>query len=319
MAWKSFFYLFGMSRKIGDSAKGLRCNYLAYWSVAINAILLIFVAAIVVLENIIPTTYNDHFLRYLALQALGIVALFELISVQVNGSYECQFWKLHDRLGVNFCKYKPTRSFKFKMFVELSILVLNLFAAFYEFLVFGLIEVLDKRRYFPYQIALRIYLVKFFFFIEVLAFQLDELNRLVFANRMKESAKQLKLCWQMKKWIHKIFGWSLAFHSGLLLIAAVNVLHMLYENLGPNSIIIVVFQAYIQVYFVGFACQIIGSKLLVTKKLLFLRTRSSNEMFAVQLHHQNLEVSPLQICKINNQFVASVCSGLCTGTLKTLH
>lgn len=128
------------------------------------------------------------------------------------------------------------------------------------------------------------------------------------ANKMKASAKQLRRCWQMKKLIHEMFGWPLVFYFGLLIIGAVNVLHMLYETLKLNYDIILVFFAYFEIYLVGIAGQTVASKVTVVKKSLFAKTRSSNVglTLVIQINHQNMEVSPAQICRIDNKFVASV-------------
>lgn len=307
MNWKNFFYVFGLSCKSLESGKGLRGNILASWSLTVNVILLIIVAAISVLENIFPSAWDDHFLRHLVLQSFGLVSFFDLLSVQLNAGYEGQFWKLHECSIKNFCKYKPTCSFKFKVYLEILNLVLNLLRAVFVICVFRLDEALQKIRFIHFHITHKLYLMKLCFFMDVLAFQLDELNRLVLANKAKESAKQLKHCWKMKQMIHKIFEWPLMFNCGLLIIGAINTVHLLYnKKLGFNAYVVGVAFAYIEVLIVGFTCQIIETKLITVKKSIFARSRSSNEMLIVQLHHQNMELSPLQICRINNQCIVSV-------------
>lgn len=308
MAWKIFFYLFGLSCKPLDYAKGIRGNLLALWSLTINALLLAIVVTIVVLENIYPITGNDHFLRHFLMQYSGITAIVNLISVQLNSGFECEFWKQHDRNGPKLRKYKPSRSFKFKMFFELLNLALLFFVTASVLVAFGFNAALDTRRYFPCYIALKVSIMKFCFFTDVLAFHLDELNRLVKWNRKKGSAKQLRHCWQLKRLLEKIFGWPLLFNCGVLIIGTVHTIHLFYENLKNNVLIFTFIFAYTDLFIVGFVSHIIERKITAIEGSIFSKSRIDNEMLILQLQHQNLKVTPFRICQINHEFVVSVCT-----------
>lgn len=306
MTWKSFFYFFGLSCKPLDYDKGIRGNRLSLWSASINVILLIIVVLECIFGKFVTSYWSGHILRRLALNIFSVTAAVNLISAHLNESNEDFFWGLHDRSRKSR-NYKATRSLKLKNFLEILNLAINFLGWVIVTVQAGLyIGISEVGRLLPCHIAYKVSIIKFCYFMDVLSFQLDELNRLVLSNKKKESAEQLKLCWKMKQQINKIFGWSLMFICGMLIVAAVSALNSNYENLGLNRYTFSVAFAYIEVLTVALTCQKIATKQSAIKTLLFSRANGPNEMLILQMLHQNLEVSPLQICRINHQFIVSV-------------
>lgn len=195
MTWKSFFYFFGLSCKPLDYDNGIRGNRLALWSASINAILIIIVVLECLFGIFVPTFWNNNFIRQMALVSFSTTATVNLISATLNETNENIFWGLHDRSGERSLNYKPSRSVKFKFFLEILNLAMNLLGWILVTSQTGLyMGILAVGRYFPCHIAYKGSIIKFCYFMDVLAVQLDELNRLVLLNKNEESAKQLRHC-----------------------------------------------------------------------------------------------------------------------------
>lgn len=307
MGWKEFFYIFGLSCKPFNYDKGIRGNGLALWSATVNVVLLIIVIVEAIFDKLFPSYMNENILSHLILLFFSTTASVILISTRFNESNENEFWELHNKMSRNPRKYKPTRSLKFNMSLELVDLAINLLGVIVLTITAGLyIGILKIGRYYPCHIAYKVSIMKFCYFMDVLAFQLDELRSLVILDKKKESAKQMKNCWRMRELINQIFGWPLMFNCGMLIVAAVSSLHLNYEKPELNQFSFSVIFAYIAVFNVAYTCQKISTKYTAIKALLFAKAKHCNEMLILQMIHQNLEVSPMKIFRTNHEFIISV-------------
>lgn len=317
MSWRNFFFVFGMSCKAFDFEKKIRGNCMALWSLLSNTIFAICVTAVLVLEIFYPHAWNDHFLRYVSLQIFSITALSDLISVRVTTSCECEFWKLYDLLNLQRRKYQPSRLFKWQTAFHLSDLVFYALKITSQLFKNGFIKTLESSRYFSCLIVYKIFVLKFCFFMDVLAFNLNESNCFLFSNKKQQSKKQIKKFWRMKQQIDKIFGFPLILNCAVVVSGAVSSINIFYKNMGERILIVPIIFAYIEVFVLGFACQLVAKKLTTIKHTVFSRAIASNEMLILQLHHQSLEVSPLQIFVTDHKLIVSVCNILTRRILTT--
>lgn len=112
--------------------------------------------------------------------------------------------------------------------------------------------------------------------------------------------------------MNRIFGWSLMFNCATLILHAVSMIHSIFEHLQvsghtvENRYTFAVVFAYIEIVIIATTSKKIETKLSEVKKSIFSMNGISKEILVIQLHHQNMEVSPLQICKINNEFIVTV-------------
>jgi hypothetical protein len=336
--WNKVFIFTGFSFECYATKKTIRENLKSIMS--ISMIFLNFCSSAVVFKLTKIEDGNKHVIRLLRLGLWSLCAssLAIMVLVVTKRSFEVNFWtKIKQieiiftyRLKINLEYEKFNKSAGREILISLLIFLSTqicsiIITAKYDFNQRVYLALIGS----PTRMILRLLFTKFLFYIRVISFCLENLEkRLERRNltviEMKHLKKVYSMCWQLCNLVHGIFEWGLVFMAVTGYFGTVlSGYHIAIDfssnkfNFGPIFRFICIVHP---IYMVTMSCKKCEDSCRSIATAIFdLNSRDLHgtvEAFGQQLLHQKIQFKPLNLFVLDPSYAVSVIiDGKCGGKL----
>lgn len=325
MKWKlksclNIFFFTGLSVKVFNRKSSFFNIFLSIWSFVVVILLMALAIAI----SVVKPFKRDGEIRFLSLFTLYLVTI-NLIVILLSSLFfrkkEQKFWEIFDltenifeiKFKVDLHESHFAKRCLIKIFLELcvSVLLNSLFLSSLtknnenRLLTSILSMVLTK--------IIRIFVIKFIFYVDVLNFCLNQINAKlsneeVSINEIIILKRTFTLCWRMCHEINEIFGWGLLFTSPLIVMGALFSFHNLTIDIANSELnydpVYVMISIAIQAFLVSTSCDKssrISSS--IASKILQQSCKEKHEIiesFALQILHQKFIFTAKGVGRFNH-------------------
>ena len=320
---KSILILFqvtGMSIKDLNCANAIKKNCVSILSMMISLISMSYIAYFFIDQLIINIEARKKTLINFSFLYVTIVAFVNLVTTIKNRKLEARFWKTIKTNGAKITEDSEKANRRIVMLLAPFWLlsVIKLVAIFGGKYVLGLNLPLPVIRVTVSVFFYRLLLLKFVYYVEVLAFRLKSIEKrmqkkIFSIKECREFKKDFDTCWRMCKLIEDIFGLSMMLTWGNTLNGALVSTYLSYLDLSngfQNSFnFISSIWISVDILIVIVACENCLSAFNAIKISILNKSRISCESFEgflLKICHQRIKMAPKNIFELNRIVLVSV-------------
>lgn len=322
----NIFYFIGLSLEGFEKGRKLRQNWKTFWSYAVNITLLFLPLAFTAVPDGIGSVFKKQVLQVIVFWETPLTVLVFLVNVHFSRRNEALFWKLDSKVDrLLQSSVAPEKCFTIwcalKQSVNFATLLVTLWFLVTSRVTFGMMPKIFL--YQPYFFLFRSHSYKFMLFVDVLDFRLQQLKqklskKMLTTGELKSMKYLVKSCWKMSDLIGSVFGLTMVLSFLLFFNGVVYDTYNSYFDFMHNRIrygvLFLLLNTFLTVVTIAKSCHSCVTRFSAVNGLLLSRlTESGAEAFALQLHHQSINFSPLKTFVIDHELIISVSVETFTG------